>query len=226
MNTKNYYLSKDGVLFYTQKLKAVIDELLATKADAADVAGEISDIEALISALESNKVDKVSGKQLSTEDYTTAEKTKLSGIEANADVNIIETVKVNSTALTPDSNKAVNISVPTSVSQLTNDSDYQTGSEVADSIATAIASVTQIRFEIVQSLPQTGENGVIYLVQYAQTPQGNVYQEWIWLESSQTYETLGSTNQIDLSNYVTFDDIVAVTNSEITNIFNQVFPSE
>lgn len=31
-----------------------------------------------------NKVDKVEGKQLSTEDYTTAEKTKLSGIAANA----------------------------------------------------------------------------------------------------------------------------------------------
>ena len=32
----------------------------------------------------SNKVDKVTGKQLSTNDYTTAEKNKLSGIEANA----------------------------------------------------------------------------------------------------------------------------------------------
>ena len=32
----------------------------------------------------SNKVDKVTGKQLSTNDYTTAEKSKLSGIEANA----------------------------------------------------------------------------------------------------------------------------------------------
>lgn len=32
----------------------------------------------------SNKVDKVTGKGLSTEDYTTAEKSKLSGIEANA----------------------------------------------------------------------------------------------------------------------------------------------
>ena len=32
----------------------------------------------------SNKVDKVSGKGLSTEDYTTVEKSKLSGIEANA----------------------------------------------------------------------------------------------------------------------------------------------
>lgn len=35
--------------------------------------------------------------------------------------NVIETVKVNSTALTPDANKAVNISVPTKYSQLAND---------------------------------------------------------------------------------------------------------
>jgi len=35
----------------------------------------------------SNKVDVVAGKQLSTEDYTTAEKTKLSGIAAGAQVN-------------------------------------------------------------------------------------------------------------------------------------------
>ena len=34
------------------------------------------------------KVDAVSGKQLSTEDYTTAEKTKLSGIETGAQVNV------------------------------------------------------------------------------------------------------------------------------------------
>lgn len=51
----------------------------------------------------------VSGKGLSTEDYTSAEKTKLSGIEAGAQVNVIETVKVNGTALTPDANKAVNV---------------------------------------------------------------------------------------------------------------------
>lgn len=35
-----------------------------------------------------DKVDKVSGKDLSTEDYTTAEKTKLGGIEAGAEVNV------------------------------------------------------------------------------------------------------------------------------------------
>ena len=43
------------------------------------------------------KVDKVSGKQLSTEDYTTAEKTKLGGIAEGAQVNVFEGIKVDGT---------------------------------------------------------------------------------------------------------------------------------
>ena len=44
----------------------------------------ISDLEARSAAAIALKVDKVEGKQLSTEDYTTAEKTKLQGVAANA----------------------------------------------------------------------------------------------------------------------------------------------
>lgn len=43
------------------------------------------------------------------------------------DTNVIETVKVNGTALTPDANKAVDIPVPTKVSDLNNDSGFITG---------------------------------------------------------------------------------------------------
>ena len=46
---------------------------------------------------------------------------------SNAQANVIETVKVNGTALTPSS-KAVDVTVPTKVSQLTNDSGYKTSS--------------------------------------------------------------------------------------------------
>ena len=56
--------------------------------------------------------------------YTTAEKEKLSAIAAGAQVNVIESVKVNGTALTPDANKAVDVTVPTKVSDLTNDENY------------------------------------------------------------------------------------------------------
>jgi len=63
------------------------------------------------------------GKGLSTNDYTTAEKNKLSGIASGAQVNVIESVKVNGTAQTITS-KAVNITVPTKTSDLTNDSNF------------------------------------------------------------------------------------------------------
>ena len=56
-----------------------------------------------------NYVEKDGAKVLSTNDFTNAYKTKLDGIEADADVNLIESVKVDGTALTIDANKAVNI---------------------------------------------------------------------------------------------------------------------
>ena len=56
-----------------------------------------SKVSAVSSAL-NDKVDKVSGKGLSTNDYTTAEKTKLANIEAGAQVNTITGVKGNSEA--------------------------------------------------------------------------------------------------------------------------------
>lgn len=59
-----------------------------------------------------NKVDKIKGKGLSTNDYTTAEKNKLGGIAAGAQVNVIESIKVNGQAQAINS-KGVNITVPT-----------------------------------------------------------------------------------------------------------------
>ena len=47
-----------------------------------------------------DKVDKVSGKQLSTNDYTTAEKTKLDGIETGAQKNTITSVQGRTGAVT------------------------------------------------------------------------------------------------------------------------------
>lgn len=44
--------------------------------------------------------------------YSESEKTKLAGIEAGAEVNIIETVKVNGAALIPDADRAVDVLIP------------------------------------------------------------------------------------------------------------------
>lgn len=55
-------------------------------------------------------VAKETGKGLSTNDYTTEEKNKLSGIETGADVNVIESISVNGTAQTI-TNKNVDITI-------------------------------------------------------------------------------------------------------------------
>lgn len=50
--------------------------------------------------------------------FTTAFKNKLDNLDENGEENTIETVKVNNTALTPDANKAVNITVPTTAADV------------------------------------------------------------------------------------------------------------
>lgn len=95
-NTTNYNLKKPALTdFY----------------DVADQNGNMDLIDAAMKGLEDGKVAKVEGKNLSTNDFTTDEKTKLQNIAANAQVNVIETVKVNGVALTPTS-KVVDVPVP------------------------------------------------------------------------------------------------------------------
>lgn len=67
---------------------------------------------AAMNAALANKVDKVEGKQLSTEDFTTALKTKLEGIEAGAQVNKIESIVVNGVTASI-SGKQASITIPT-----------------------------------------------------------------------------------------------------------------
>ena len=67
-------------------------------------AEHMNNIEDGIAALDTGKVDKEVGKGLSTNDYTTEEKTKLSGIETGAEVNqnAFGNVKVGSTTRAAD----------------------------------------------------------------------------------------------------------------------------
>lgn len=81
-----------------------------------------------------NKVDKETGKGLSSNDYTANEKTKLAGIAAGAQANVLEGIQRNGSTVTV-TNKIANISVPTKTSDLTNDSGYITGADVPEGAA-------------------------------------------------------------------------------------------
>lgn len=80
------------------------------------------------------KVNTESGKGLSTNDYTSEDKAKLTNIAAGAQVNVLEGIQRNGQTVTPV-NKIANIDVPTKTSDLNNDSNFITAEDVPEGSA-------------------------------------------------------------------------------------------
>lgn len=143
-------------------------------------------------------VSKEAGKGLSTNDYTTAEKTKLAEIEEGANNYALPTagtttlggVKIDGTTVTINANGVISASNGAS-------------------------------FQRVTSLPASGASNVIYLLPHSGNSGGNVYDEYVWCDTDGSgtmgWESIGST-AIDLSGYMLTSDMVAITNAEIDNI--------
>ena len=163
--------------------------------------------------------------------YTTAEKTKLAGIDESADANLIESVKVNGAPLEIDSSKAVNITVPTDNASLANGAGYQTAtdvnnlidakgyqtaSQVNSIVNTAVANAAHLKRAIVDVLPESGEENTIYLVPSASSKDGNVKDEYMWINSA--WEKIGSS-EVDLTGYLKESDLTVITTAEIDAMF-------
>lgn len=111
---------------YTDAAKAIVDSVTTNLENKVDkIAGKglstndyTDAAKAIVDSVTTNlgnKVDKVTGKGLSTNDFTNALKTKLEGIAEGAQVNKLESVKLNGTELTIDANKAVNVTAVTAI---------------------------------------------------------------------------------------------------------------
>lgn len=165
--------------------------------------------------------------------YSTAEKTKLNGIATGAEVNTIDTIKVNGTAQAITS-KAVDITVPTNNNQLTNGAGYQTASDVQSIIDGQISSAYKAKGSIAfASLPALSASveGFVYNVTDNFTTTSDFVEGAGKAYPSGTnvviINTTGSTYKydvlagiVDLSSYVLASDLVAYTNSEIDSLFN------
>lgn len=159
------------------------------------------------------KVDKAEGKGLSTNDYTTAEKSKLANIEAGAQVNLLEGVKVNGSDL-PIVEKKVDIDLSSFITKNVDDLvNYYKKSETytQEQVNNLIGALKTIEIKVVASLPATGESNVIYLVAHSHGA-GDVYDEYVWVADESKYEKIGNTD-IDLSDYST----TAEMNTAIAN---------
>lgn len=191
---------------------------------------------------DTSKVDKVNGKGLSTNDYTTAEKNKLGGIDTGAEVNVVETIKVNGTALEVTS-KAVNITVPTDNNQLDNGAGYQTAAQVnsaiegkgyqtaaqvnsaieakgyqtATQVAAAVSGAGHLKREKVTTLPavSSANENTIYMVPITGATGDNKFTEWMVIGGA--WEKTGDSD-VDLSGYVQDSDLSAITNGEIDTV--------
>lgn len=122
-------------------------------------------IKLLVTNKVSSKVDKVDGKGLSTNDYTNAEKTKLAGIADGAQRNVQP-----DWALTSGDGAIKNKpTIPMKTSDLTNDSKYQSASEVNTKIIRMLDTLDLADGDIPSTLDEgeyfisslTQENGLV-----------------------------------------------------------------
>ena len=190
-NTDNVYITENG---QEKTLSAKLAEIVTSlngKATPADITTALG-----------SYVKKEAGKGLSTNDFTTELMQKLNGIAAGAQVNKIETVKVNGTALSI-TDKAVDIKVPTKVGDLTNDKDFQTGTQVTSAINTAISKTGHASFQKVDTLPavDAAQENILYLVMNKTTSHYDIYAKIKGASGSFTMEQLDDTT-VDLSGYV------------------------
>ncbi|MCQ3908914.1 MAG: hypothetical protein MJ200_05325 [Mycoplasmoidaceae bacterium] len=188
----------------------------------------------------SNKVDKEDGKGLSTNDYTNEEKTKLASLQnytlPKASANNLGGIKIGD-GLSIDSDGVVSADVsgeiPTKVSQLQNDSGYQTANDVSSAIDSKISSTYKakgsIAFASLPSLIKANE-GFVYNITNSFTttsdfvegagksyPAGTNVVIINTTGSTYKYDVLSSF--VDLSGYVLNSDLVAISNAEIDALF-------
>jgi hypothetical protein len=199
-----------------------------------------------IKGLLSGKVDVVSGYSLTKNDLTDALKTNYDAAyshsqadhaPADAEKNVIVGLTVNGTAVDVNaSTRIAAITTATKVSDLTNDSNFQTDSQVSTSISTALASyytkteadsaiasavaaASHLKYSIVSALPTADiSDTTIYLVAKASTANNqsttDAYTEYMYINSA--WEVIGDTS-VDLSSYSTTDQMNAAISNALAD---------
>lgn len=147
-----------------------------------------------------------------TKESVTELSDRVQGLETTGgQPNVIETVKVNGVAQEV-SEKAVNIAVPTKVSELANDSLFQTNSEVVQAIQTAIAKTGHASFKKVDAVPdaETAEDNVMYLVMNSKTKHYDIYAK------VENEVVLLDDTTVDLTNYVEKEEGKGLSTNDYT----------
>lgn len=169
---------------------------------------------------------------------TTAAIKENDGVGGAGEENVIEEIKVNGVALTPDENKSVDITVPTvdvdkdyvdtelakkanisdiptKVSELQNDSNYQTDTDVTTTltpyatktyVGEQISNADHLKREIVTEIPDasTADEHTIYMLKIESATGNDKYREYLLID--ETMQCVCDTS-VDLTDYAKTADI-------------------
>lgn len=216
------YVDKNGLLYFKNKL----DALFATKTEV------------------STKVDKIEGKQLSTNDYTNEEKNKLAGLQnytlPQASSATLGGIKVGA-GLTIDGEGNLSatgggtadavqwenvIGKPTKVSQFENDSNYQTSSQVeaiitgkgyqtASQVQAMVNNAQHMKREIVEAIPEPSSANELTI--YLVANDKGSYDEYMLINGKM--DKVGASD-VDLTGYLNTTNFTPLSNSDIDSIFS------
>lgn len=73
---------------------------------------------------------------------------------------------------------------------------YAQKAEVIKVVMDALKDVIQFDYEIVNSLPETGEKGKLYLLLNSGTESNNLFDKYMWVEETSSFEKFGANTTI------------------------------
>lgn len=137
---------------------------------------------------------------------SSADKTKLDGIAEGANKTTVDS-SLSGESENPVQNKIINTALEGKANISHNHDDlYYTETEIdgkLDSIQGALDSLVGFEAQIVEALPPTGEDGIMYLVLSEDGGvEQDIYNEYIYVNGK--FEKIGNTAvEVDLSGYAT-----------------------
>lgn len=153
-----------------------------------------------------------------------ANRTEVDTLSDKVDSNTAQ-ISQNKADISTLNDKVDNIHVPSKISELVNDTGFITKAVTdlvnyykknetytKEEVNNIVSSISSGLFRVVDTLPTTGENYVIYLVPSENPKVKNEKDEFIWVNSK--WEQIGST-AIDLSNYYTKTEVDGKVNVTI-----------
>lgn len=93
--------------------------------------------------------------------------------------------------------------------------DYINEDRLNSAIQDEIAKIPTMSVSVLDRLPDTGDEKVIYLIPAANSSDKNVKDEYLWVDGS--FELIGSTT-IDLTQYWSKDELSVMTSEELEEI--------